>query len=210
MLFWIVSAIVALVGIWAIWSFLIIKSIEIPSYDVLEVRSGYELREYKDYIVAEVEVTWEREEAINKWFRILAWYIFWGNEKKESISMTAPVNDIEKKSVNISMTAPVNDIQTNKNTHLVQFVLPSKYTLETLPVPDDNSVKIRKIEWYTAAAIRYTLWATDSKINSYKTKLNNYLQKDNFKVVGKVISAQYNPPLSFPLMRRNEIIAEVR
>jgi len=169
-------------------SYVAVKSIEKPSYDILEVRNWYELREYKDYIVAEVEIQWEREEAINKWFRILAWYIFWGNEKKESISMTSPVNDIEKKSVNISMTAPVNDIKTKNNTHIVQFVLPSKYTLETLPVPSDSRVQIRKVEWYTAAAIKYTLWATESKIKGY----------------------QYNPPLSFPLMRRNEVIAEVQ
>jgi len=46
--------------------------------------------------------------------------------------MTSPVNDIEKKSVNISMTAPVNDIKTKNNTHIVQFVLPSKYTLNII------------------------------------------------------------------------------
>ncbi len=210
MLFWSVWVISAIIIIWILLSYYAVKSIEKPDYDILEVRDWYELREYKDYIVAEVEVEWEREEAINKWFRILAGYIFWGNEKKESISMTSPVNDIEKSSVNISMTAPVNDIETNTNVHLVQFVLPSKYTLKTLPVPNDDRVQIRKIEWYTAAAIRYSLWATDSKINNYKSKLNSYLNKDNFKIVGKVISAQYNPPLSFPLMRRNEIIAEIR
>lgn len=210
MLLWITLTLVLLILTWIIWSFLVIKSIETPHYDVLEIRKWYELREYKDYIVAQVEIIWEREEAINAWFRILAHYIFWGNAKKQSISMTAPVNDIEQKSVNISMTAPVNDIQTSSNSHLVQFILPSKYTLETLPAPNDARIKIKTVEGYTAAAMRYTLWATDKKIKNYKTQLNNYLKKDNLKIVWKVISAQYNPPLSFPLMRRNEIIAEIR
>jgi len=210
MLLWWIWVVSVILIIWIVLSYAVVKSIEKPYYDVLEVRNWYELREYKDYIVAEVEIQWEREEAINKWFRILAWYIFWGNEKKESISMTSPVNDIEKKSVNISMTAPVNDIKTKNNTHIVQFVLPSKYTLETLPVPSDSRVQIRKVEWYTAAAIKYTLWATESKIKWYQTRLSNYLKKDNLQIAWKVISAQYNPPLSFPLMRRNEVIAEVQ
>lgn len=210
MFFWSMWIIIILLLIWIVGSYLAIRSVEKPDYDVLEVRSWYELREYKDYIVAEVEVIWEREEAINSWFRILATYIFWGNEKKESISMTSPVNDIEKSSVNISMTVPVNDIQTDANTHIVQFILPSKYTLATLPKPNDNRVKIRKVEWFTAAALKYTLWATDEKIQNYKENLRKHLDNDNLKIVGKVISAQYNPPLSFPLMRRNEIIAEIR
>lgn len=210
MLFWVLWVVFAVLILWVIWSYIAVKSIEKPSYDVLEVRNGYELREYKDYIVAQVEVQWERGEALNAGFRILAGYIFWGNEKKESISMTSPVNDIEKTSVNISMTAPVNDIETQKDIHLVQFVLPSKYTLATLPVPDDKKIQIKKVEWYTAAALRYTMWATDKKIKSYQQILDKYLKRDNLKIVGKVISAQYNPPLSFPLMRRNEIIAEIR
>jgi len=210
MLFWVLWVVLLLIIVWIVWSYLAIRTVETPTYDILESRSWYELREYSDYIVAQVQVYWEREEAINTWFRLLAWYIFWGNKQNASISMTSPVNNVEESAVNISMTAPVNNIKTDSNTHLVQFILPSKYNLQTVPDPNDSRIKIKKVEWYTAAAIKYTLWATDEKIKSNKTKLINYLQRDKLKVAGKVISAQYNPPLSFPLMRRNEIIAEIK
>jgi len=210
MLYWLVWIVIVILLIWIAGSYYAVKSIEKPEYDVLEERTWYELREYNDYIVAEVEVQWEREEAINEWFRILAGYIFGWNKAKESISMTAPVNDIEKKSVNISMTAPVNDIENWNNRHIVQFVLPKKYTLNNLPVPNDERVKLRKIEWYTAAALRYSMWATKEKVKRYKERLKAYVEKDNLEIIATPISAQYNPPLSFPLMRRNEIIAEIR
>jgi hypothetical protein len=89
-------------------------------------------------------------------------------------------------------------------------VLPSTYTLETLPVPNNDRVKLIKVEWYTAAALSYTLWATQEKVEKNKQRLRKYVQRDNLKIIGEPISAQYNPPLSFPLLRRNEIIAEIR
>lgn len=210
MLLWILWILALIVLVWIVWSIYAVKWIEKPKYDILETRSWYELREYRDYIVAQVEVEWDREEAVNQGFRTLAGYIFGWNQAKESISMTAPVNDIEKSSVNISMTAPVNDIETSKNIHLVQFVLPSKYTLKTLPIPNDERVQLKKVDWYTAAAISYTMWATQERVEKYKKKLKDYVESDKLRIVKNPISAQYNPPLSFPLLRRNEIIAEVR
>ncbi len=210
MFFWILAIIALLLFTWIVWSILVVQSIEKPQYDVLEVRNWYELREYKDYIVAQVEVQGNQQEALNKGFRLLAGYIFGGNTRQESIAMTSPVNDISSSSEKISMTSPVNDISSGDNKHTIQFVLPSTYTLETLPVPNNDRVKLIKVEWYTAAALSYTLWATQEKVEKNKQRLRKYVQRDNLKIIGEPISAQYNPPLSFPLLRRNEIIAEIR
>ena len=210
MLLWTLWILAFIILVWIIWSIYAVRSIEKPKYDILESRSWYELREYRDYHVAQVEVRWEREEAVNTGFRILAGYIFGWNQAKESISMSAPVTDIEKSSVNISMTAPVNDIKKGEDLHLVQFILPSKYTLATLPVPNDERVKLKKVEWYTAAALSYTMWATQERVEKFKKKLKEYVESDSLRIVKNPISAQYNPPLSFPLLRRNEIIAEIR
>jgi hypothetical protein len=43
-----------------------------------------------------------------------------------------------------------------------------------------------------------------------KNKLLEILKKDNKQIVGDIVSAQYNPPLSFPLLRRNEIIIPIQ
>ena len=45
-------------------------------YSVVEKRDGYEIREYRSYIVAEVEVEGDMKTAMNAGFRQLAGYIF--------------------------------------------------------------------------------------------------------------------------------------
>jgi len=108
------------------------------------------------------------------------------------------------------MTVPVSDTLTSQNTHIVQFSLPSKYTLETLPIPNNDRVKLKKIEWYTAAVLSYTWWATPKRVQQKKNTLENLLAQDTKEIIGDMNSAQYNPPLSFPFLRRNEIIVEIK
>ncbi len=49
-----------------------------------------EIRDYPGRIAAEVCVTGERFNAANTGFRILAKYIFGGNNQRKSIAMSAP------------------------------------------------------------------------------------------------------------------------
>ena len=50
------------------------------------------LETYAAYILAQVDVESDFDGALRNGFEILAHYIFGGNRKKESISMTAPVS----------------------------------------------------------------------------------------------------------------------
>ena len=195
--------------IWIIGSYLTVASIEEPNYEVLEKGKGYEIRQYDSYIVAETEINGSGQQVLNQGFRILAGYIFGWNTSKASIAMTTPVNDIQKNE-KIAMTTPVNDITTWDNIHLVQFTMPSSYTLETLPIPNDNRVKLREIKPQKKAVLRYTLWATESVVEKNKQKLAKLLTRDGIDFEAEMVSAQYNPPLSFPLMRRNEILVEIK
>lgn len=120
---------------------------------------------------------------LNQGFRILAGYIFGGNASKQSIAMTTPVNDIEKQSEKIAMTTPVNDITTGDNLHLIQFSIPSSYTLETLPVPNDNRVNLREIPAKKKAVLLYRGWATEEKVEKNKLKLIEKLERDGVEYV---------------------------
>lgn len=193
-----------------IGSYLTVASIEEPNYEVLEKKSGYEIRQYDSYIVAETEINGSGQSVLNQGFRILAGYIFGWNKSKQSIAMTTPVNDIQKQNEKIAMTTPVNDITTGDNLHLIQFTMPDSYTLDTLPTPNDNRVNLREIQPKKKAVLRYTLWATDSAVEKNKLKLINKLEQDWVEYVWDIVSAQYNPPLSFPLMRRNEVLVEIK
>lgn len=200
---------IAVLIIWIIGSFYAVKSLEEPKFSILEKRSWYELRQYEDYLVAEVEVIGNQGQALNSGFRYLAGYIFWGNTKQENISMTTPVSDITSSSEKIAMTVPVSDIISG-DTHRVQFSLPSKYTLDTLPTPNNTKVQLKKVEWYKAAVLRYTWWITEEKVNTKKQQLISILQDAWIETIWDMNSAQYNPPLSFPWTRRNEIIVKIK
>jgi hypothetical protein len=79
-------------------------AIEEPVFSVLETASDYEIRRYEPFIVAELDVRGNFDDAGNSAFRILAKYIFGDNSTGEKMKMTAPV---KSSSVRMAMTAPV-------------------------------------------------------------------------------------------------------
>lgn len=207
MYYYIFLGFIGLIITWAIGSYLVIRNLEEPSYTVLEKRNGYEIREYAPYITAETEVTGTYSEALNEGFRIIADYIFGNNTAKESIAMTAPV--LQNKSEEIAMTVPVLNTETNAENRTIAFVLPSKYTFETLPTPNNSRVILSEKPAQKKAVLRFTWYATESRVAKKIEDLKTLLEKDGVSTFGPVQVAQYNPPFSFPLTHRNEIIISI-
>jgi hypothetical protein len=206
-MYYLIFGVVGVMVLWMIGSYLVIRSIEEPSYTVLEKRNGYEIRQYDPYIVAETEVSGDFQTALSSGFRIIADYIFGNNTTKTSISMTTPV--LEGQSEKIAMTVPVINTEASENTRTIAFVLPSKYTLETLPQPNNSAVNLREVPSRKVAVLRFTWYATQSRVTAKKALLADKLATDNVTTTGAPQVAQYNPPLSFPLTRRNEIIIPI-
>ena len=82
-------------------------AIESPRYKTVQKDNKFEIREYDDYIVAEVEIDGDFGSALQKGFRVLADYIFGGNTSRSHINMTVPVTQQSVASEKIEMTAPV-------------------------------------------------------------------------------------------------------
>ena len=144
--------------------------------------------------------------AINAGFRILAGYIFGGNTRLESIDMTAPV--MERESESIAMTAPVTEQQTGEFRR-ISFMMPGKYTLDTLPKPDDKRIRFKEILEKKYAVIRFTWYPTGPRVESKKAELAELIQSLGYIPKGEPVFAAYNDPFSFPLLKRNEILIEV-
>jgi len=193
--------------LWTVGSYVVVRSIEQPSYTVLEKRSGYEIRQYESYIIAETEVTGTYAQATNQGFSIIADYIFGNNTSNSKIAMTSPV--LENNSEKIAMTTPVLNTLEGDQTRTISFILPSKYTLQTLPIPNNEQVTLREIPAQTMAAHRFTWYATANRVETQKEFLENQLMKEEIKVTGSTKVARYNPPLSMPLMLRNEILIPI-
>ncbi len=205
----IITGIVAasLLVIWIVVGYVSLANVKEPDYTVIEKTNGYEIREYPTYIIAETENTGTYNEAINNNFRAIAGFIFGDNTKQTSVAMTTPV--INEKSEPIAMTAPVIT-EKKEESYTMSFVMPKEYTLETLPSPNNNKVKIREVPAHKTAVLRFTGFSNEKRVNGKKAKLESLLQENNIQFNPKLTSAFYNTPWHFPWLRRNEIWAEIQ
>lgn len=116
-------------------------AIEQPRFTVIRSDDQFELRCYDPFIVAETVVEdAELEAGANVGFRQLAGFIFGGNNSEKSNSMTAPATTT--RSEKIAMTAPVETLRSGHGV-VIRFMIPSQYTVEALPRPNDPRVLIR-------------------------------------------------------------------
>jgi hypothetical protein len=181
-------------------------AIEKPSYRVVERREAFEVREYAAHVVAETVVGGSREEAGNAGFRILAGYIFGKNRGEKKIAMTAPVTQSEP--AKIAMTAPVTQAG-QEGRWIIQFMMPSAYTLETLPEPLDPAVSFRVVPARRVAAHGYSGTWSASRYEEHLATLRAALDAAGLVAVGEPIWARYDPPYMPWFLRTNEILLEL-
>jgi len=184
---------------------------EEPKYSVLEKSAPFELRSYAPMILAEVQVEGDLDEASSQGFRLIAAYIFGQNQVSEKIAMTSPVAVEEQppKSAKIAMTAPVN-IEGNAGQWTVSFVMPSEYSMETLPKPLNAKVQLRQIPAVRRAVITFSGFYNSQKVAEKTMELEGWMKTKNLQAAGTPKFARYNPPWTLPFLRRNEIMIDVR
>jgi hypothetical protein len=183
-------------------------AIEEPKYSVIENESPFELRSYEPLILAEVKVGGDMDLASSQGFRLIAAYIFGKNQINEKISMTSPVG-LEETSATIAMTVPVG-IESNQGTSTVSFVMPSQYTLASLPKPLDEQVQLREVPATKKAVIMFSGFYSEEKVKEKTIELERWIQSKNLQAIGLPNFARYNPPWTLPFLRRNEVMIEVR
>jgi hypothetical protein len=181
--------------------------LETAKYSVTKKQGKFEIRQYEPYIVAETIVESDFGNAGNIAFRRLFRYISGNNQKKESIKMTAPVNQ-KVNSEKIPMTAPVNQ-QRVEDRYAVSFLMPSKYTMQTLPEPLDSSVALREIPARKMAAVRYSGTWSKKRYEKHKSDLEAFMKEKDLKQTGEAIWARYDPPFQLWFLRRNEVLVPV-
>ena len=174
-------------------------ALEEPKYQIIKSNKIYEVRKYKDRLAVEVEYSNE-----DSGFRYLFNYISGANTSSEKISMTVPVTQ----SVKIDMTAPVT--QTTKDDKmLMQFFLPSKFTLDTAPKPTNKKVRLVVLKACYYAVIKYSGRVTNKNFQKHYKELKEYLIKDNINFTEPAIRATFNGPFTLPAFRRNEVMMKI-
>ena len=169
---------------------------EEPEFLVVNRVGGFEIRNYYPMIIAEVSVGGTMEAASSSGFRMVADFIFGNN--------TSPSGKSEK----IDMTVPVT-IFKNGDNWCLHFVMPSKYSLNSLPKPNNPEIKIRQLGNRRCVVVKFSGTVTEAKFNAKAEALINLIKSENLEIMGVPELARYNPPWTLPFLRRNEIIIEI-
>jgi hypothetical protein len=164
--------------------------IEEPEWQLVDTLDSVELRHYSPSIQARTTLDGSGQTSVG--FKRLAGFIFGGNDRSQSIAMTAPVQETLQDSV-----------------PTMAFTMPGEYALDDLPAPEDDRVVIVDVPERTLAVIRFSGWATRGKIASNSRKLLETLEDNGIEPVSGTTLNQYNPPWTPPFLRRNEISVEI-
>jgi hypothetical protein len=165
---------------------------EEQKYSLVHKYKDFEIRFYPSATIATINSDAKTyRELSGPGFQKLAGYIFGGNEANKKISMTTPVQ-----------------MDINDSVSTMSFVMPSAYSKENLPKPNDPNVLIKNTADEYVAVIRFGGYASDEDLKFYSEKLQNLLKENGITPVGNYRFLGYNPPFQF-IGRRNEIIVAV-
>lgn len=180
---------------------------EQPKFTLIAQEDAFELRDYAPNIVAEVSITGDQDQASSQGFRLLAGYIFGGNQGRQKIAMTAPVTKIPKGET-LDMTAPVT-MMAGSQDWLVRFTMPSRYTIADLPIPNDPAVTLHEMPAQRFAVLRFSGRANADQVAEQTRKLLATVTARGLRATGPSSIARYDPPSTPWFMRRNEVMLPV-
>ena len=168
------------------------RNIERYPYVVKRKYKRFEIRSYETTLFTSVKLSTKGyKNSSSKGFSILAGYIFGNNERNEKISMTSPVS----MSLEDSMT--------------MMFMVPKKFNKDMLPKPNQSGIEFKEEPAKTVAAIRFSGWANDTKIEKYKQHLKAALDAEGIKYSNQFYFFGYNAPYEI-FNRKNEVIVELK
>jgi hypothetical protein len=200
-------------------------SVESPAYEVIRRDGQFELRRYAGYLRAVVRVAAPSyAQATNAGFNPLADYIFGNNHTSDRIAMTAPVSATRESGEKIAMTAPVTASKASgekiamtapvtaaraDDYYEVTFTMPSGYSMEDLPQPNNPAVMLESVGPHVVATVKYSGYMNDKHADKAQAQLEEWMQAQGLAAVGEPIAAQYDAPWKPGFARHNEIMIPV-
>lgn len=159
-------------------------------FKTLERDGAFSVRQYPGLLVAETVSLGLRESALSRGFLALADYLCGKDRAGGKIPMTVPV---------------LADGDEDGRGWRTRFVLPQRYTPESLPVPGEE-IAIRSLPARRLAAVRFAGEATDDVLDRNEDALRDWMRLHGHRAAGPVEYAFYNPPFTPGMLRRNEVL----
>ena len=168
------------------------RNIERYPYTVKKKYKQFEIRTYETTLFTSVKLSTKGyKNSSSKGFSMLAGYIFGNNERNEKIAMTSPV----------SMSL--------EDSTTMMFMVPKKFNKDMLPKPNISGIEFKEEPAKTMAAIRFSGWANDAKLEKYKQQLKAALDAEGINHTNRFYFFGYNAPYEF-FNRKNEVLVELQ
>jgi hypothetical protein len=165
---------------------------KVQQYNVVRLGNDFEVRYYPSAMMATIQSSEKSYKAIGrKGYTKLVNFIFGNNSRKQKITMTAPIH-----------------MQVNATSSSMCFVMPSIYNKGNIPQPIDPDVMITLSPNEYVAAIKFSGYANDEKINYYIEKLKQSLKENSITYTGDFSFLGYSPPYQL-FDRKNEVIVNI-
>jgi effector-binding domain-containing protein len=188
------------------------SNVETAPYTLLksDQTQKIEVRNYQSMVLVSASTSGS---SSNSAFRKLFKYISGANEGATEIAMTAPVimddKKMSKKGTEISMTAPVF-MNESADASSMSFVMPNNFTLATTPKPTDPDVKVSERKNYKVASIQFSGTLSERNVEKHSKILSTWISNNGYTAISTPVKAGYNGPITLPMMRRNEVLIEVK
>ncbi len=187
--------IVVVVGLWIGASLYFARELEVPHYTVFSQNKGFEVRDYSPYLIAEVMLNGDFETTLQSGSRILVDYLFGNNIGSTSIARLVPVREL--------VTGEKGD------THLISFVLPSNYSMETIPRPTNKDIHLHAIPTSRVVALQFGGYPTEIRVYQQKRRLLQMLRAIGVVPLSEVMYVRYSPLFTIPFLMKNEVMVVI-
>ncbi|MDF1726954.1 MAG: heme-binding protein [Sulfitobacter sp.] len=193
------------------------NEVERPEYEVVAADGDVELRRYAPRIEARIKIGAENLEAASAaGFVPLANYIFGENTPGGEISKPAPVSTISAvdgggemtggDGQKIEMTAPVTTAPTDREgAYWVTFTMPSEWTMETLPAPENENIILQPLGETWMIATGYEGLHNPQDILALQDLLAGYIEVNELTPIGPFTIAGFSGPDTAPENREWEV-----
>jgi hypothetical protein len=169
------------------------KGYEMPPYSVEWAEGAREIRSYGPHLLAEVKVAGGRQAAIQTGFSLLAGYIFGGNATGEKIAMTVPVAQTPE-----------------GETWVISFMMPARYTVETLPAPRNDAIRFVKAGPSRQLVERFSGVPGTAGLAERAEALRTWAEAQGYAIIAGPHYYFYDAPMTLPWKRRNEVAFTIR
>ena len=170
---------------------------ERQKFQVIQKYDRFEVRRYERCVIAEMEINRDYSSATSAAFRDLFHYISKGNQKSQSIAMTAPV---------IAAT----DHSMDSEEWRVAFVMPDGSKLGDLPVPSDSKVRLVDLPPQDCVALPFKGRATQKLSELKEQELRALAAKVGLQLSSEIRINRFDPPFKPWFLMYNEIVIPLR